>query len=382
MTVNEFIFSNKPAHRITRHLSFWIVYSIYFWLQSIVVLDAKDIPQPEPYKNAFINLYSFLPSCMLSVYVFIYIFRPFLLEKKKYFLFTACFILLYAFELYINSLFALIFLHNVTYNHVTALTYMDARGLSTTNTLWAYTIGVLALGIKLSKDRYLQQKENLQLLRKKADTELNFQKARFHPGFLSGSLGNIYHQITNNPGHAPGLVLKLSDILSYTLYEGNAERVPLQKEVTILEDFIALNVSDPDSSVDIQLQTCGSLKGKYVVPMHTVKIVQDAVTRLRQVRSGYYQIRINIEAQLNTIHIRLIAPATDDNRTRPAKGTEVLQEIYDKLRTNFSGNEIIFQPVEGNGIMELAVTMPLFNEESRSVRLSEVNDTNPTYELK
>ena len=61
MTMHRFIFSNEPFHRVTRHLVFWLTYSLYFWLQSITALNVKDVYLNEAKKLArplLLNAYS------------------------------------------------------------------------------------------------------------------------------------------------------------------------------------------------------------------------------------------------------------------------------------------------------------------------------------
>lgn len=361
MTAEEFIFSNKTFHRVTRHVVFWTIYSFYFWLQSIAALDFKDIREFEPYRNALVNLLCFLPSCILSVYLFIYIFLPAFLEKKRYFLFGLSFILLYGLELYINRFFGELFLDNVTYQQVTKLYFITAWGLSTSNTFWAYTIAMLALGIKLSKNKYQQGKENLELIRKKSNAELQFQKARIHPSFLSGTLDNIYQQIINKPQNAPDMVLKLSEILSYTLYESDSELVPLEKELTVVRDSISLNRAK-QNGLDIPLFTEGDLRNKYVVPMLILKLVQDTLKLLNRDKSGACRVILQVSTQNTLVSVKLDLYSIDKQTVIPADWNQIVQESHNRLNASFLAGEFKIQAVvnESESKTGLRITFPLF----------------------
>ena len=86
MTNYEFIFNNKRRQRLARHLSFWIILCVGFYIQSIVPMQNK-------YTIAFLSLYSYFPSCIFSTYICLSYLVPSFLEKKKYQRFVAGFML-------------------------------------------------------------------------------------------------------------------------------------------------------------------------------------------------------------------------------------------------------------------------------------------------
>lgn len=361
MTAYEFIFSNKTVHRVTRHLVFWCVYSVYFWLQSIAASDFKDLREFEPYRNALVNLLCFLPSCILSVYLFIYVFLPAFLKKKRYLFYGVILLLLYGLELYINRFFGELFLDYVTYYEVTKLPF-TAWDLSITNTLWAYTIAVLAVGIKLAKSRYHQGKENLELTRKKLNAELTFQKARIHPAFLSETLDNIYQQILNKPQYAPDMVLQLSEILSYTLYEGDSELVPLEKELTVVEDFISLSKAN-QNSLDIRLFTEGDIQNKYVVPMLILTFVQDTRKLLNRNNWRACRVIFHMSTQSSQLVVKLDLYPTDKQTSITSDWHKIIQEVLNRLNTSFFSTEFVLQARKEAETTGLRIAFPLFKND-------------------
>ena len=65
-------------------------------------------------------------------------------------------------------------------------------------------------------------------------------KAQIHPHFLFNTLNNLYALTLKKSSKAPEVVLKLSDLLDYMLYECNVPKVTLEKELKMLENYIAL----------------------------------------------------------------------------------------------------------------------------------------------
>ena len=91
-------------------------------------------------------------------------------------------------------------------------------GLGHLNSVWAIIVSTFAIGIRLTKNWYRQKQENLEIAAKKARTDLKLEKSIVHPEFLSRSLNSIYCKINSGSNDAPVMVLKLSDLLNYALY--------------------------------------------------------------------------------------------------------------------------------------------------------------------
>lgn len=148
------------------------------------------------------------------------------------------------------------------------------------NYLWsAIVAGGLALGIKLAKNYYQQQNENLLLARQKASTELKLLKARIHPDFLFATLDDIYKKIRAGSQKSPLMILKLSEILSYLLYESDEEVVPLERELAAANDFISLSkLTIADKRISLKM--IGTAKDKFITPLLLLTTLQNSFSLL------------------------------------------------------------------------------------------------------
>ena len=85
----------------------------------------------------------------------------------------------------------------------------------------------------------------------KTQTELSLLKNQINPHFFFNTLNNLYGLAVEKSDLAPEMILKLSDLMRYTIYEANEEQVPLAHEVRYLEDFIALHQIRYQKQVEI-----------------------------------------------------------------------------------------------------------------------------------
>ena len=79
-----------------------------------------------------------------------------------------------------------------------------------------------------------------QLQNERTDAELMHLKSQVNPHFLFNTLNNLYGLALEKSEQTPGLILKLSDMLRYTIYQGKKVQVPLKDEINYLHDFIEL----------------------------------------------------------------------------------------------------------------------------------------------
>jgi len=87
---------------------------------------------------------------------------------------------------------------------------------------------------------YKESYQAKQIIAQQQAAELKYLKAQINPHFLFNTLNSLYGLSLEESKKVPDLILKLSDILSYSLYESSVEKVNLYKEIRLIEDFIAL----------------------------------------------------------------------------------------------------------------------------------------------
>lgn len=75
----------------------------------------------------------------------------------------------------------------------------------------------------------------------KTKAELSLLRNQINPHFFFNTLNNLYALSITKSEKAPDVILKLSDIMRYTIYEGNKEKVALKDEIKYLENYIDLH---------------------------------------------------------------------------------------------------------------------------------------------
>ena len=101
---------------------------------------------------------------------------------------------------------------------------------------------VFAVGIAFGFMKFIQQNETQKKLaeisKEKTDAELKLLKTQINPHFLFNTLNNIYGLSLKKSDATPDIILKLSKIMRYNIFDSAKDKVSLQKEIENIQDFI------------------------------------------------------------------------------------------------------------------------------------------------
>ena len=266
MTRQDFIFSNERRHRIARHLAFWGGWCVAYLLLFHYPLhpfagwsfkepdDAFDwirqigLPLFVLKTLIFNSLLAVVVPQAIFTCVLIYWVLPNYFFKKRN-VFVIAFILISVFVIYyfIASQFKVFapigdYIFGLEKRVPTFWERFDSSRYSALREQLSSlpVIAGFAVMIKLIKRWWLKQKETEQLFHEKTKAELQLLKAQVHPHFLFNTLNNIYYFTLAGSLKAPEMINKLSGLLYYILNECTLPLVPMQKEINLLRDYMAL----------------------------------------------------------------------------------------------------------------------------------------------
>lgn len=315
VTAYEFIFSGKRKHRLTRHLTFWGVFCLQMLAVNARPKTASYLFIYQSYQSSFFLLLAILPVCIFSVYIFLYLLFS-LLQEKRYTLFTVCFVGMIIVNC-VFSLFLYILARPYTCSDCDAITLREAINIAGANGInTACFLGIVGLGIKFTKNWYLQQIRNRILARQKITNELKLLKARIQPDFLFESLQALYHKISSDKNEAAQMLLKFSDLLSYMLYECNDDFVLMEGELAITNEFIALENMMKKRKIRVSNYVTGDISQKYIPSFILLPLIQNCVTAFHDIKLEKYDAEIEIYVENNIINcsVHVQTPTTEANK--------------------------------------------------------------------
>lgn len=130
--------------------------------------------------------------------------------------------------------------------------------------------------IKLGVDQLRSEKQVEQLNKEKATAELRLLKAQIHPHFLFNTLNNLYTLTLEKSDEAPGVVERLSAMLDYLLYHCNTPRVPVNKEIELIENYIKLEALRYGERLDLTFSYRSDDEHATIAPLLLISPVENA----------------------------------------------------------------------------------------------------------
>lgn len=106
--------------------------------------------------------------------------------------------------------------------------------------------------------------------------ELNFLKGQLHPHFLFNSLNNLYALSLDNAPQTPGIILGLSNILRYVLYECTSEQVLLTRDIEVLNDYIELEKLRYEDRLELNVNINNTAGNTEIAPLLMLPLVENA----------------------------------------------------------------------------------------------------------
>lgn len=150
-------------------------------------------------------------------------------------------------------------------------------------------------GFKFAWDALGKQRELDELKATVKESELQFLKSQINPHFLFNNLNNLYSYAIEKSPKTPEIILELSGVLRYMLYECKEQYVPLIKEVEQLENFINLNEMQIEERGEVNFKSRNIKRGFQIAPLILIVFIENAFKHSTASQTDKIEIDIDLE---------------------------------------------------------------------------------------
>ena len=237
------MFSKIIRNKVVQHALFWII--------SFVILLQFFAYSNELSTSDWIYAGLFHLPLVLAVYINLRLLIPGFLNQRKYFSYSILIVVLLFFTTWFLQ-----FTFDVLVDYIFPGYYFISYYELKDYLLFVLIYLALTTLLKMSKG-WFELYETKQLLEElksqKLSAELSALKGQINPHFLFNSLNSIYSLSVDNESITPKVILKLSEVLRYMIYEANVEKVALKKELNYLKNYVELQQLRVDEKAEIKL---------------------------------------------------------------------------------------------------------------------------------
>lgn len=315
---------------IIGHILFWVV--IYYFYAYFLGYGSSN--------TKYVSLFSgfLMPPTILVSYFLIYYLIPNYLLTKKYVYF-----ILYSFYTFILSVFIII--SSILYGLLYSEGYKEVDTVPLTKTLPFIILGVyfvvliiVSFSLIMHNYKSIVNNENLnnkilQTQLQIKDQELRFLKMQIHPHFLFNSLNTIYGFALNKKDEAPEMILKLSNLLDYILYQIEKPQVLLMDEINHLLDYVSLEKMRFHDTLEVETNIDVSNNTIQIAPMLLIPFVENAFKH-GDIIDGCLNVTIHIKTEDDVLFFEIENSSIKENKTNNGIGLENIAKRLDMLYAN------------------------------------------------
>ena len=264
------------------HILFWLlIFGVWFMLRYEGYAN-KEIA----FKITFIKVLDLA----LMVYVTNYVLIPHLLYKKKYVRFVLIIILM----ILVSSTTKMYIIGQVANDPNFFNLGGNIKARIYDNVIPHFFLVIAGAAFKLMFDQLKLQKKMAELAKEKAEAELNFLKSQINPHFLFNSLNSVYFLIDKNNADARKALHKFSDMLRYQLYEADGEKIPIEKEINYLQDYVHLQQLRKDENYKVQFNCSSAVKNFSIEPLLLIPFVENAFKHISHRTDGSNFVKLDM----------------------------------------------------------------------------------------
>jgi sensor histidine kinase YesM len=325
------IFLKIIQHRLLQHLAFWSV--------SLIVLVSLTRVSAEIKTIDWVYGLVFHLVLLLPVYINLFILIPRQMAKNRY--------ALYLLSLALNLALGIGFYYFVFgfvvdwilpgYYFVAVYDVYEIGAI-----LLAYLVFTLLL--KLARAWFLVSKIEKESTRH----QLEALKSQVNPHFLFNTLSTVYSLSRKKSDFAPGVILQLSDIMRYMLYETNADRVELIKELEVIGNIFSIHEMRVGEAITIEKHIQGDITDVKVAPLLFVSFVENAIKHCRPLPNGKFFIRMAFAVDGNNLQFSIENSYEEAGEPVIENGGIGLQNARKRLSLLYPYNHYLTINSEGN----------------------------------
>jgi len=307
---------------------------VLFWLCSLVLFNFV-FRYGRPPSEALVNSIGFLPSHFLFVYSLNYFLFPRYVLKGRIKASILGLLVILSLSLLYVRIADVYILHYTGYHRL----WLPQNFPHSIYAL--FSVGWVAVTIKLVKKWYQEKERQQQLEKEKLVVELQLLKSQLHPHFLFNTLNSLYAFSLEKSDQTPRLVLKLSALLRYILYECNAAQIPLETEIGIVNNYLQLESMRFGERLDYSLQFTGDTNNKSIAPLLLLPFVENAIKHGIGKQTGLSWISLQGHVDNDTLHFKLINSRDEDPSSPHATGGLGLQNVKKRLELLYPGDHTL-----------------------------------------
>jgi len=321
-----FIIGDRIArNRILQHILFW---ALSFLVLINILKVSADIQPIDFVYTAFFHL-----PVLVAVYLNLFVLFPLFLEKRRFMVYG----LLVAAVLTLGwLLYDLLFGRWIDYIFpgYYFIAYYNFRDIVLYLSIYIASTSL----IKLARGWFRLQ----EIQKEKTLIELKALKSQVNPHFLFNSLNSIFSLARKSSPVLPEVILRLSRLMRYVIYETDVEQISLKREIEVLKDYIELQKLRSHDSENIQMEIIGEIEDHTIAPLLFLPFTENSFKHGIKggIQDPFIHIRFEITGGVLNFEIENKKAESGEIPNRESKGIGI-RNVQRRLNLIYPGAHLL-----------------------------------------
>jgi len=327
--------------RVLLHVLFWVAYTLQDALMEYTWTASQQVGITE--KTAFLMathaaIVATLPKLILTYYI-LYAAIPQVLKGSNmvWIVFRTAIVLCITLALY--RIVFNYYIFPVIYNNTIKTAPLFKLSRLLLGLMDVGFVSATAVAFKLIRMQLSAKEREKDLVKEKLETELKYLRNQTNPHFLFNTLNNIYALARKKSDLTPEIVMKLSKLLRFMLYESGKGRITLAEEMKMMDDYLELEKIRYNNRLNIVFKKDIDNELYPVSPLLLLPFVENAFKHgVSETRFDSY---IHMEIRLQQGLLTFIIENNKENESPGSKDKIGLENVRRQLELMYKEHQLL-----------------------------------------
>ena len=171
--------------------------------------------------------------------------------------------------------------------------------------IMAIVVLILMFAANLGIKNYIRSRDDrkrlVELEKRNLEQQLEYLRYQINPHFFMNTLNNIHALVEFDPVKAQEMIVELSKMMRFVLYEGNKQSVPLSRELDFIRHYVTLMKLRYTDKVSIKLDLPNETPERQIPPLILVTIIENAFKHgVSYKQESFIEVKVTVENE--TMH--------------------------------------------------------------------------------
>ncbi|MEQ9467344.1 MAG: histidine kinase [Ekhidna sp.] len=191
--------------------------------------------------------------------------------------------------------------------------------------------------LRFTVDRFVLEGQKKALENEKLNAELNYLKAQINPHFLFNTLHNLNYLTQVKSEQASEVIIKLSNIMRYMIYESNKTYVALGREINYIRDYLDLESIRLNNAFSLKFNIDNIDPETQIAPLLLIPLVENAFKHGVSDRQPDSKIEISLKCDKKSLHFQVVNSLKSNQLAEEAESGFGLRNLKHRLSLSYPG---------------------------------------------